>query len=80
MAKSGPVGAEAFGGVAWRFSVEGGSGVDGPVVSVSSVGVGPAGWGVASAMGMIRFREVRGRKKLAVSCGESPRAVCANRY
>lgn len=41
VAGSGPVGAGAFGGVAWSVWVECGSGVDGPVLSVSSVGVGP---------------------------------------
>lgn len=83
VARSGPAG--AVGGVAWRVSVEGGSGVGGPVVSVSGgeVGhrIGCAGWGVDGAMRMVGFREVRivPTKEPAVSCGESPRAVCADR-
>ena len=54
VARSGPVGAGALGGVAWRVWVEGGSGVDGPVVSVSSVGVGP-GLGVLAGGSPVRW-------------------------
>ena len=54
VARSGPVGAGALGGVAWRVWVEGGSGVDRPVVSVSSVGVGP-GLGVLAGGSPVRW-------------------------